>query len=141
MFELPYLESCAEIFEKRFKNRVLQKIDIQYEKSLNVSKAELIENVVEHELKKVWREGLSLRFQFKNLAVFEMNLSPAAEFRIMEQNQEIDSGLLSLYFSGGAILSIKDLRKLSTFRLNLIDIAVPLINQLRSRANASKTPL
>ncbi|MBB5647197.1 DNA-formamidopyrimidine glycosylase family protein [Pedobacter cryoconitis] len=125
MFELPYLESCAEIFEKRFKNRVLQKIDLRYEKCLNVSKAELIENLMEHELKKVWREGLSLMFQFKNHAELEMSLSPAAEFRIIEQNQEAGSGLLSLYFSGGAILSVKDTRKLSTFRLNPIHTAVP----------------
>jgi len=31
MLELPYLEIYAEIFDRRFKNRVLQKVDIPRE--------------------------------------------------------------------------------------------------------------
>ncbi|WP_449436818.1 formamidopyrimidine-DNA glycosylase [Pedobacter steynii] len=126
IFELPYLEICAEIFDKRFKNRVLHKVDIQQEKCLNVSIGELNESLVGNELKKIWREGLSLRFQFKNYAVLEMSLSDSAELRVIEQNlDDADSSLLSLYFSGGQMLSVKGSEEFSRFRLNPVHEIVP----------------
>lgn len=126
MFELPYLEICAEIFDKRFKNRVLQKVDIQQEKCLNVSFAELSESLVGNELKKIWCEGLSLWFQFKNYAVLEMSLSVSVELHLIEQNSGgADSGLLNLYFSGGQILSVRDTQELSRFRLKPVHEIVP----------------
>jgi formamidopyrimidine-DNA glycosylase len=126
MFELPYLEICAEIFDKRFKNRVLHKVDIQQEKCLNVSIEELKEMLVENELKKIWRDGLSLRFQFKNYAVLEMSLSDSAQLHVIEQNSDdVDSGLLNLYFSGGQMLSVRDSEELSKFRLNPVHEIVP----------------
>jgi len=125
MFELPYLEICAEIFDKRFKNRVLQKVDIQQEKCINVPITELSESLIGSELKKIWREGLSLWFQFKNYAVLEMSLSDSAELHVIEQNQEADSGLLNLHFGGGQILSVKDSRGLSRFRLKPAHESVP----------------
>jgi len=126
MFELPYLEICAEIFDKRFKNRVLQKVDIQKEKCLNVSIVELIESLVGNQLKKVWREGLSLRFQFKNYAVLEMSLSVSAELHLIEQNPDAaDFGLLNLYFGSGQILSVRDTQELSRFCLKPVHENVP----------------
>jgi Formamidopyrimidine-DNA glycosylase len=126
MFELPYLEICAEIFDKRFKNRVLQKVDIQQEKCINVSIAELNESLTGNELKKIWREGLSLRFQFKNYAILEMSLSSSAELHMIEQNSD-DAyfGLLNLYFSGGQILSVRDDQEFSRFRLKPVPESVP----------------
>ncbi|TCC99519.1 hypothetical protein FBD94_04675 [Pedobacter hiemivivus] len=125
MFELPYLEICAEIFEKRFKNRVLQRVDIEKEQCANFSQIELSELLVGHELKRVWREGLSLWFQFRNYAVLEMSLMPSAELRVIEQSLEADYGLLNLYFNGGQILSVEDVYELSIFRLNPIQTSAP----------------
>ncbi|RAJ22638.1 Fpg/Nei family DNA glycosylase [Pedobacter cryoconitis] len=125
MFEIPYLENCAEILEKRFKNRVLQKVDLQCEKSINVSREILSESIVEHELKRVWRDGLSLRLQFKSYSVLELSFSTSAFIQVIEQNLEADPFLLNLHFSGGSIISVKDTRKSSTFRLNPINTDIP----------------
>lgn len=127
MFELPYLEIYAEIFEKRLKNRTLESMDIPQEKCGNVSKAELTEHLVGNELKKVWREGLSLWFQFDNYAVLEMTFLPSAELKVLEQGQEaeLDSEIFNLYFGGGQTLSIKNAKKLNVFRLSAIHSDAP----------------
>ncbi len=125
MFELPYLEMCGDAFERKFKKRVLQRLEIQQKKCINVSLAELNESVIGNELKSVWREGLSLYFQFRNYAVLEMRLSASAELLVMDQNQEATSGLLNLYFSGGQILSVKDGKILSKFLLNPVHVISP----------------
>jgi len=125
MFELPYLEVCAEVFERKFKNRVLQRLDISHKKYINVSMAELTENLIGNDLKKVWREGLSLCFQFRNHAVLEMCLSASAKLLVIASNQDNTTGLMDLYFSGGQILSIKDTQHLSKFRLNPVHSAAP----------------
>ncbi len=125
MFKLPYLEICADIFDKRYRNRVLQKLDMKQDKCINVAIGTLNEYLVGHELKKVWREGFSLWFQFKNYAVLEINLSASAEFQMILQNQEGTAGLLALNFSGGQILSVKDSQKLSRFNLNPEPLAIP----------------
>lgn len=127
MFELPYLEIYAEIFEKRLKNRTLENMDIPQEKCGNVSKAELSEHLIGNELKKVWREGLSLWFQFNNYAVLELSLLSSGELNILEHSQEteVDSELFNLYFSGGQTLSIKDTNQLNIFRLSAIQADAP----------------
>ncbi|MBC8984912.1 hypothetical protein H9X96_03895 [Pedobacter sp. N36a] len=125
MFKLPYLEICAEIFDRKYKNRLLQKLDIKQHKCIHVSIAALNENLVGHELKKVWREGFSLFFQFKNYSVLEINLSIAAEFEMRLQNQEVTAGLLALSFSGGQILSVKDRQQMSRFNLNPVPLTIP----------------
>ncbi|WP_197286207.1 formamidopyrimidine-DNA glycosylase [Pedobacter sp. PACM 27299] len=92
---------------------------------INVSIAALNENLVGHELKKVWRDGFSLCFQFKNHSVLEINLSNSTEFQIIMQNQEVTAGLLDFSFSGGQIISVKDCQQLSRFDLNPVALAVP----------------
>lgn len=125
MFELPYLEICAEIFEKRFKNKVLQRVDIQQEHGMNVTPAELSESLITNELKKVWREGLSLMFQFKNYNVFEMCLSSSADLQVITENQEGSPAALNFYFSGGQVLSVKSGAELNTFRLHPAQRSAP----------------
>lgn len=125
MFTLPYLEICAEIFDRKYKNRLLQKLDIMQDSCINVSIAALNENLVGPELKKVWRDGFSLCFQFKNHSVLEINLSSSAEFQMIMQNQEVTAGLLDLSFSGGQIISVKDRQQLSRFNLNPDPLAIP----------------
>lgn len=125
MFELPYLEVCAEMFERKFKNRVLLRLDISHKKYINVSITELTDSLIGNDLKRVWREGLFLYFQFKNHAVLEMCLSASASFFVVALNQEVKAGLLDFYFSGGQILSVKDTQHVSKFRLNPIHPDVP----------------
>ena len=125
MFELPYLEVCAEMFERKFKNRVLLRLDIPHKKYINVPITELTDRLIGNDLKKVWREGLSLCFQFRNHAILEMCLSASAELFVVTLDQEDKAGLMDLYFSGGQILSVKDTQHLCKFRLNPIHSAVP----------------
>ncbi|SHF48037.1 DNA-formamidopyrimidine glycosylase family protein [Pedobacter caeni] len=125
MLELPYLEVCAEMFERKFKNRVLLRLDIPHKKYINVSITELTDSLIGKDLKKVWREGLSLYFQFRNHAVLEMCLSASAELFVVALDQEDKAGLMDFYFSGGQILSVKDIQHLCKFRLNPIHTAVP----------------
>lgn len=125
MLELPYLEVYAEIFEKRFKNRVLEKIDIQEEECIHFSKAELSEQLVGSELKKVWREGLSLCFQFSNYTVLGMTFFPTAALQVIEHSQEADAGLLNLYFGGGQVISVKNVQELSLLRNGVMPVNVP----------------
>ncbi|PTS93588.1 hypothetical protein DBR11_24915 [Pedobacter sp. HMWF019] len=124
MLELPYLEIFAENFDKKFRNRVLQKVEVNYKKCINVSIADLKESLEGQELKKVFRRGLTLCFQFKNHTVLEMCVRSKAELVVLE-GEEAYRGLINLYFSGGQVLSVKDPLKRSAFFLNPIQTAIP----------------
>lgn len=122
MLELPYLEIFAENFDKKFRNRVLQKVEINSKKSINVSIAELKESLEGQELKTVFRRGLTLCLQFKNHTVLELRVTSRAELLVLE-GEEASQGLLDLHFNGGQILSVRDPLKRSTFFLNPVQIS------------------
>lgn len=121
MLELPYLEIFAENFDKKFRNKILQKVEINSKKSINVSIAELKESLEGQELKMVFRRGLTLCLQFKNHTVLEMHVTSRAELLVLE-GEEASPELLDLHFSGGQIISVRDPLKRSTFFLNPVQI-------------------
>jgi formamidopyrimidine-DNA glycosylase len=125
MLELPFLEVCTELFERKFKNRVLQRLDIPDKKCINVSMAELSNSLIGQHLKKVWREGLSLCFQFKNHVVLQLCLSKSTELLLTGLDEYIHGGLLDFYFNSGQILSVKDNQLPSKIYLNPVYSGVP----------------
>jgi len=125
MSELPDLEIFAENLDKRFRNKVLEQVEIKLAKSLNVALAELKVNLEGQELKSLTRNGLAISLQFKNHAVLSVDLMSSGKIHVLRRSDVPAADLINLYFKGGDVLAVTDPKDLSVFKLNPIQATVP----------------
>jgi formamidopyrimidine-DNA glycosylase len=125
MSELPDLEILAENLNKRFRNRVLEQVEIKLAKSLNVSVAELKANIEGQELKSLARNGLVIMLQFKNHAVLTLDLKASGKLQALKHEDVPELNQINLYFKGGEVLAVNHPQDLSVFKLNPIYTVVP----------------
>lgn len=125
MSELPDLEIFAETLDKRFRNKVLERVEIKLAKSLNVAIAELKNNLEGQELRNLTRNGLAIALQFKNHAVLTVDLMSSGKLQVLKHGDTPEINLINLYFKGGDVLAVTDPKDLAVFKLNPAQATVP----------------
>lgn len=125
MSELPDLEIFAENLDKRFRNKVLERVEIKLAKSLNVAVAELKVNLEGQELRNLTRNGLVIALQFKNHAVLTLDLRSSGNLHVLKNGDIPEVNLINLYFKGGDVLAVIDPQDLTVFKLNPAQATVP----------------
>jgi len=116
MPELPDLEVFAANLQKRFKNKIVETVEVSVAKKLNVSAAELKDAVEGHALEKAVRDGKTLQLHFKNDAIVGLHLMLHGEIRPLDE--AIKYPIVSFHFKGGDGFALTDFQKAATPTLN-----------------------
>ncbi|TDO19539.1 DNA-formamidopyrimidine glycosylase family protein [Pedobacter duraquae] len=117
MPELPDLEVFAANLQKRFKNKIVETVDVTVAKKLNVTVDELKQAVEGHGLEQVTRDGKTLQLHFKNKAVVGLHLMLHGEIRPLD-GEEVKFKIVSFHFKGGDGFALTDFQKQATPTLN-----------------------
>ncbi|MET4141793.1 DNA-formamidopyrimidine glycosylase family protein [Pedobacter sp. UYP1] len=124
MPELPDLEVFARNLQKRFKNRILETVEVKVAEKLNVSGKELKHVLEGHQLQSVSRVGKTLQLHFENDAVLGLHLMLHGELKALEE-EEVKFQIVSFHFKGGDGFALTDFQKAATPTLNPEDSDVP----------------
>jgi len=125
MPELPDLEVFAGNLEKRFKNKVLERIEVPVTRKLNVSETELKEALEGHKLSAVNREGKTLQLHFGVGNVLGLHLMLHGELKLLDADSEVKYKVISLHFKGEEGFALTDFQKAATPTLNPVHSDVP----------------
>lgn len=117
MPELPDLEVFAANLQKRFKNKIVENVDVTVAKKLNVTIDEFKQAVEGHALEQVTRDGKTLQLHFKNKTVVGLHLMLHGEIRPLD-NEEVKFQIVSFHFKGGDGFALTDFQKQATPTLN-----------------------
>ena len=117
MPELPDLEVFASNLQKRFKNKIVENVDVTVAKKLNVTIDEFKQAVEGHALEQVTRDGKTLQLHFKNKTVVGLHLMLHGEIRPLD-NEEVKFQIVSFHFKGGDGFALTDFQKQATPTLN-----------------------
>lgn len=124
MPELPDLEVFAKNLQKRFKNKILETVEVSVAKKLNVSSKELKHVLEGHQLKSVSRAGKTLQLHFDNDVVLGLHLMLHGELKALDE-KEVKFQIVSFHFKGGDGFALTDFQKAATPTLNPEDPDVP----------------
>lgn len=124
MPELPDLEVFAANLQQRFKNKVLETVDVRVAKKLNVTQKEFKEALEGKQLKKVSRDGKTLQLHFEADTVVGLHLMLHGEIRPLDE-QEVKFQIVAFHFKDGDGFALTDFQKAATPTLNPAPAEVP----------------
>lgn len=135
MPELPDLEIFAANLEKRFKNKLLEHIEVPVTRKLNVSVAELKNALEGHKLLAVNREGKTIQLHFGEGNVLGIHLMLHGELRFLGEDKEVKYPIVALHFKGEEGFALTDFQKAATPTFNPAPSDVPdaLSDQMSSQ--------
>ena len=125
MAELPDLTVFAQILSRKFKGKVLDKVDVTVAKKLNVTEAHLKTALEGRELTQVKREGKTLQFYFSGSQMLGLHLMLRGELVELENNEIPRFQILAFHFEKGSGFAVIDLQKQATPTLQPKPVAVP----------------
>ncbi|WP_295122022.1 DNA-formamidopyrimidine glycosylase family protein [uncultured Chitinophaga sp.] len=108
MPELPDLEVFSHNLQKTLKGKKLSSLHVKSNAKLKVTASTLKKAFEGEQLKKVYREGKELRFQFSNDHLLGMHLMLNGKLIYREDDAEQKHTILSLQFDDGSTLSLTD---------------------------------
>lgn len=124
MAELPDLEVFSHILTRKFGGKVLEKIDVEVTKKLNVSAVELKKQLEGHKLGTVRRSGKTLQLHFGDGRILGLHLMLRGEL-VELGNERPRFPVLIFHFRGGDGFAVTDMQKPATPTLNPIQNEVP----------------
>jgi len=125
MPELPDLEIFAANLEKRFRNKILESIQVTVTRKLNVSPEEVSAALEGHKLQSVAREGKTIQLHFGGGGILGLHLMLHGELKLLEDEQEVKYKVITLHFQGGEGFALTDFQKAATPTLNPVVTKVP----------------
>lgn len=125
MAELPDLTVFAKILSRKFKGKVLERIDITEVRKLNVSEKYLRSSLEGHELISVTREGKTLQLHFSGEQVLGLHLMLRGELVDLISGEIPRFQILAFHFTGGEGFAVIDLQKQATPTLQPKAVDVP----------------
>lgn len=124
MAELPDLTVFAQILTRKFKGKVLEKIDVTVAKKLNVSGAELKKTLEHKTLVSVKREGKTLQLHFSGEQVLRLHLMLRGELVELEVDGVPRFQIVAFHFEDGSGFAVIDMQKQATPTLNPEPVSV-----------------
>jgi formamidopyrimidine-DNA glycosylase len=121
MPELPDVEVFAENLNKLFAKKKLLKVKVVNGHKLPDTAQSLSKNLQGKTLKKIFRSGKEMRFEFTDGTVFGLHLMLTGDIFLFGDKNEHHSTIIELFFEGGQNLALTDRMKNANIRLNPID--------------------
>jgi len=126
MAELPDLTVFAQILSRRFRGKVLDKIDVTIVKKLNVPAADLRSALEGRELVEVRRDGKTLQLHFSGGQVLGLHLMLRGELVGLDDGAEAPRfQVMSFHFKGAGGFAVVDMQKQATPTLQPKPAAAP----------------
>ncbi|HEY2348648.1 MAG TPA: DNA-formamidopyrimidine glycosylase family protein [Puia sp.] len=121
MPELPDVEIFSKNLDKVFAGKKLLKIKVVNGKKLPDTAKELSKNLEGKILKKIYRSGKELRFEFADGTLAGLHLMLTGDMFIFGKENDHHSTIIELYFEGGNNLALTDRMRNAHFKLNPVD--------------------
>lgn len=119
MPELPDLEVFSHNLDRQLSGKLLKEVAVKNAKKLNVPGQELHQALEKQKLKKVYRLGKELYFEFENKAVLSLHLMLNGELHLLKNKKEYPKyAIVGLLFKDGTSLTLTDFRGLAKATLN-----------------------
>jgi formamidopyrimidine-DNA glycosylase len=115
MPELPDLNVFAKNLDKKLAGKKVKKIEVENKSKLKTPVSELKKAIEGSKLKKVYREGKELHFEFSNGNILGMHLMLKGSLHL-EANQK--HTIAEIHFNGDNILSLTDYQGAANIALN-----------------------
>src|SRR5579872_639670 len=121
MPELPDVEIFAKNLNKIFAGRKLLKVKVIYGKKLPDTAKELSKNLEGKKLKRIYRSGKEMRFEFSDGTLAGLHLMLTGDIFVFEGKNEHHSTIIELYFEGDKNIALTDRMRNANLRLNPVD--------------------
>ncbi|WP_158795579.1 Fpg/Nei family DNA glycosylase [Pedobacter sp. L105] len=119
MPELPDLEVFSHNLDHQLNGKELKEISVKNIKKLNVPVKEIQQALEKQKLKKVYRLGKELYFEFENKAVLSMHLMLNGELQLLKNKKELPKyTIVDLLFKDGTSLTLTDFRGMAKATLD-----------------------
>jgi formamidopyrimidine-DNA glycosylase len=114
MAELPDLTVFAHILSRKFKGKVLNKVEVTVARKLNVTVAQLRTALEGKELTGVVREGKTLQFHFSGGVVLGLHLMLRGELVALVNEEKPRFQIMAFHFKDGSGFVVIDMQKQAT---------------------------
>ena len=121
MPEIPDIAVFAKNLNKIFSDKKLLKIKVKNGKKLPDTATSLTKALEGKLLKKIYRSGKELRFEFNDGTLLGMHLMLTGDMFIFEDKNDHHSTIVELYFEGGKNLALTDRMRNARITLNPVD--------------------
>lgn len=118
MPELPDLEVFSRNLQKNLSGKKLEKLTVENKSKLNVPEKELKKSLEKQELKKVYREGKELRFEFANGNIPGLHLMLNGDLHMFEKTNNHKNTIIELLFDDNTGLTMTDYQGMAAPALN-----------------------
>ena len=121
MPELPEIEVFTNNLNKLIAGKKILKIKVVNGKKLKDSPKELSKRLDGKELKRIYRAGKEMRFEFKDGTLLGMHLMLTGDIFPFEKNNMHQSTIVEMYFEGGQNIALNDRMKNAHVKLDPVD--------------------
>src|SRR6186997_3084379 len=121
MPELPDIQVFADNLQKLFANRKLVKVRVVNGNKLKDTPAALSKRLEGKTLKRIYRSGKELRFEFKDGTLLGLHLMLTGDMFVFEGKNDHPSTIVELHFDGGKGIALTDRMKNAHVKLNPVD--------------------
>jgi len=118
MPELPDLNVFAKNLDKQLAGKKVEKIEVHNKSKLKVPVSQLKKEIEGSKLKKIYREGKELHFQFSNGSILGLHLMLHGNFNLFEGKNEKKNVIIELHFDDHSGLALTDYQGVANATLN-----------------------
>jgi formamidopyrimidine-DNA glycosylase len=121
MPELPDVEIFSKNLNKVFAGKELRKVKVVNGKKLPDTAQALAKNLEGKMLKRIYRSGKEMRFEFADGTLIGLHLMLTGDMFVFNEKNEHHSTIVELYFEGNKNLALTDRMKNANIKLNPVD--------------------
>ncbi len=118
MPELPDLQVFSQNLHKILSGKTLEKLTLVNGTKLKAPEKEFKKNLEKQKLKKIYREGKELRFEFENNNILGLHLMLNGELYLFDKTNEHKNTIIQFLFNDNTGLAMMDYRGMATATLN-----------------------
>lgn len=118
MPELPDLNVFAKNLDKEFAGQKVKEIDVKNKSKLKTSVSEVKKEIEGSKLKKVYREGKELHYEFSNGNILGMHLMLHGGLAILDDQNDKKNTIIEIHFEKDKILVLTDYQGAANITLN-----------------------
>jgi len=118
MPELPDLNVFARNLDKELAGKKMERIEVENKSKLKVPVSKLKKEIEGSKLKKVYREGKELHFEFNNGTILGMHLMLHGNLYLLDEKNDKKNTIVELHFEKDRILVLTDYQGAANIALN-----------------------
>jgi formamidopyrimidine-DNA glycosylase len=118
MPELPDLQVFSKNLDKKFSGKRVRKFSLSNKKSSKSPEKKIKDSIEGEVVKKVYREGKQLFFEFKNGDILGLHLMLHGDLYIEEEGSQLKNTIFEMEFENGKVLVLTDWQGAANVQLN-----------------------